>query len=158
MAFFRGFSSPVRQMSGSFRLPRSPNIIWRSSSIIHYGRQWPEMLTRPKASNIQIQINKWNKLSVYTTHCRLCECMQRFKKKTQGPRRCKSNSQFKIESLSISCSHANPVDFSISLPKLDKTCLYLRTIFITICFVALVILIFIKELTSDIICLEHNKY
>ena len=39
--FFRVFSSPVRQMSGSFRPPRSPNIIWPSlSSIInHYGRQ-----------------------------------------------------------------------------------------------------------------------
>ena len=51
---FRGFSSPVRQMSGSFRPPRSPNIIWPSllSILIHYGRQWPEMLTRPKTSNI----------------------------------------------------------------------------------------------------------
>ena len=29
---FRGFSSPVRQMSGNFRTPRSPNIIWPSSS------------------------------------------------------------------------------------------------------------------------------
>ena len=28
--FFQGFSSPVRQMSGSFRPPRSPNIIWPS--------------------------------------------------------------------------------------------------------------------------------
>ena len=28
--FFRGFSSPVRQMSGSFRPTRSPNIIWPS--------------------------------------------------------------------------------------------------------------------------------
>ena len=27
---FRGFSSPVRRMSGSFRLTRSPNIIWPS--------------------------------------------------------------------------------------------------------------------------------
>ena len=36
-------------MSGSFRPPRSPNIIWPSLSSIlfHYGRQWPEMLTRP---------------------------------------------------------------------------------------------------------------
>ena len=52
---FRGFSSPVRQMSWSFRPPRSPNIIWPSLSlslILHYGRQWPEMLTRPKTSNI----------------------------------------------------------------------------------------------------------
>ena len=30
MRFFRGFSSPVRQMSGSFRPTRSPNIIWPS--------------------------------------------------------------------------------------------------------------------------------
>ena len=49
--FFRGFSSPVRWMSGSFRPSMSPNIIWpslSSSLILHYGRQWPEMLTRPK--------------------------------------------------------------------------------------------------------------
>ena len=47
---FSGFFSPVRQMSGSFRPPRSSNIIWPSLSciLIHYGRQWPEMLTRPK--------------------------------------------------------------------------------------------------------------
>ena len=54
--FSRDFSSPLRQMSGSFRPPRSPNIIWpslsSSSLIIHYGRQWPEMLTRPKTSNM----------------------------------------------------------------------------------------------------------
>ena len=53
--FFWGFSSPVRQMSGSFRPPRSPNIIWpslSSSLIIHYGCQWPEMLTCPTTLNI----------------------------------------------------------------------------------------------------------
>ena len=53
--FLQGFSSPVRQMSGSLRPPRSPNIIWpslSSSLIIHYGRQWPEMLTCPKTLNI----------------------------------------------------------------------------------------------------------
>ena len=33
--FFRGFSSPVRQMSGSFRLTRSPNIIRPSYSYFH---------------------------------------------------------------------------------------------------------------------------
>ena len=57
---FSGFSSPVRRMSGSFRPPRSPNIIWPSLSsiLIHYGRQWPEMFTRPKTSNKQI--NKHN--------------------------------------------------------------------------------------------------
>ena len=56
---FRGFSSPVRQMSGSFRPPRSPNIIWASLSsiIIHYGRQWPEMLMHPKTSNIHTYIH-----------------------------------------------------------------------------------------------------
>ena len=57
VTFFRVFSSRVRQMSGSFRPPRSPNIIWpslSSSHIIHYGRQWPEMLTRPKTLNIHI--------------------------------------------------------------------------------------------------------
>ena len=32
---FRGFSSPVRQMSGNFRPPRSPNITWPSSSSFH---------------------------------------------------------------------------------------------------------------------------
>ena len=63
-SFFRfyyvtGFSltSPGKlpMMSGSFRPPRSPNIIWPSLSsiIMHYGRQWPEMLARPKTSNIQ---------------------------------------------------------------------------------------------------------
>ena len=30
--FFRGFSSPVRQMSGNCKPTRSPNIIWPSSS------------------------------------------------------------------------------------------------------------------------------
>ena len=67
--FFRGFSSPVRQMSGSFRPPRSPNIIWPSLSIllIHYGRQWHEMLTRLKTSSIQMyhlrhgQLARWIK-------------------------------------------------------------------------------------------------
>ena len=47
MRFFRGFSSPVIQMSGSFRPPRSPNIIQpslSSSIITHYGRQSPKML------------------------------------------------------------------------------------------------------------------
>ena len=50
--FFRGFSSPIRQRSGNFRPPRSPNNIWSSLSsiLIHYGRQCPEMLTRPKTS------------------------------------------------------------------------------------------------------------
>ena len=33
--FFRGFSSLVIQMSGNFKLPRSPNIIWPSSSSFH---------------------------------------------------------------------------------------------------------------------------
>ena len=53
-----GFSSPVRQMSGSFRPPRSSNIIWPSLSsiLIYYGRQWPKMLTRPKTSYIYMPI------------------------------------------------------------------------------------------------------
>ena len=68
---FRDFSSPVRQMSGRFRSPRSPNIIWLSSSIlIHYGRQWPEMLTRPKASNIQIFVQR--KCAIHNVLWRLC--------------------------------------------------------------------------------------
>ena len=55
--FFRVSSSPVRQISGSFR---PPNIIWPSSIIIHYGRQWPEMLTRPKTSNMhRLYIRNW---------------------------------------------------------------------------------------------------
>ena len=33
--FFRGFSSPVRQLSGNFRPSRSSNIIWPSSSSFH---------------------------------------------------------------------------------------------------------------------------
>ena len=33
--FSRVFSSPVRQMSGNFRPPRSPNIIWTSSLSFH---------------------------------------------------------------------------------------------------------------------------
>ena len=32
---FRCFPSPVRQMSGNFRPPSSPNIIWPSSSSFH---------------------------------------------------------------------------------------------------------------------------
>ena len=32
---FRGFSSPVRQMSGTFRPPRSPALIWPSYSSFH---------------------------------------------------------------------------------------------------------------------------
>ena len=53
--FFRGFSSLVRQISGNFR-PQGPRISFGHhypyGVIIHYGRQWPEMLTRPKTSNI----------------------------------------------------------------------------------------------------------
>ena len=33
--FFRGFSSPVRQLSGNFRPTRSPNIIWPPLSSFH---------------------------------------------------------------------------------------------------------------------------
>ena len=51
-------------MSGSFR-PRSPNIIWPSLSsiLIHYGRQWPELLTRPKTSNMHTY--KGSRVRVY---------------------------------------------------------------------------------------------
>ena len=56
VTFFRRFSSSVRQVSGSFRPPWSPNIIWLSlsSTLIHYGCQWPEMLMRPNTWNIHI--------------------------------------------------------------------------------------------------------
>ena len=53
---FSGFFLTCKDMSGSFTPPGSPNLIWPSllsSIIIHYGHQWPEMLTRPKASNIR---------------------------------------------------------------------------------------------------------
>ena len=65
--FFGVFSSPVRQMSESFRPPRSPNIIWPSlpSILIHYGRQWPEMLTRPKIST-QIKKSSFQSLHFKT--------------------------------------------------------------------------------------------
>ena len=63
------FSSPVTQMSGSFRPPKFPNINWpslSSSIIIHYGRQWPEMLTRPKTWNIHTYI-----VASFFIHCYL---------------------------------------------------------------------------------------
>ena len=54
---FRGLSLPVRQMSGNFR-PQGPRISfghhYHHHSSIHYGRQWPEMFTRPKNLNIHI--------------------------------------------------------------------------------------------------------
>ena len=62
---FRGFYSPVRQMLGSFRPPRSLNIIWPSlSSIIsHYGRAndlrcWcalkPQIYYYPQAPDVRL--------------------------------------------------------------------------------------------------------
>ena len=48
---FSGFFLTYKTNFRKLRPPRSPNIIWpslSSSIIIHYGRQWPEMLTRPK--------------------------------------------------------------------------------------------------------------
>ena len=47
---FSGFFLTCKPMSGSFRPPWFPNILWPSysSKLIHYGRQWPQMLTRPK--------------------------------------------------------------------------------------------------------------
>ena len=55
---FSGFFLTYKTNVRSFRPPRSPNIIWPSLSPIftHYGRQRPEMLMRPKTSNIQILI------------------------------------------------------------------------------------------------------
>ena len=80
--FCRGFFSPVRQMSGCFRPPRSPNIIWPSLSsiLIHYGRQWPEMLM---CSNTQIYIHA----SSWFTHPTLslaCEQTLEDLKRSQG--------------------------------------------------------------------------
>ena len=52
---FWDFSSPVRQMLGSFSPPKVPEYhlaVIIISIIIHYGRQWPEMLMHPKTSNI----------------------------------------------------------------------------------------------------------
>ena len=79
--FFRGFSSPVRQMSGSFRPPRSPNVIWSSLSsiLIHYGRQWPEMLTRPKTSNKQTRM-----MGFCTTHAITISSLK-WKNHCEGP-------------------------------------------------------------------------
>ena len=62
-------------MSGSFRPPRSPNIIWPSSRIIHYGRQWPEMLTRPKSSNIHTYILTYSVMQ-YRTKGVECLCVE----------------------------------------------------------------------------------
>ena len=75
---FSGFSSHVRQMSGSFRPPRSPNIICpslSSSIIIHYGRQWAEMLARPKTSNIhRPTYDIWNTFLKSVSVC-VCVCV-----------------------------------------------------------------------------------
>ena len=51
LGFFLICKTDVRKLYA----PRSPNIIWPSLSsplIIHYECQWPEMLVRPKTSNI----------------------------------------------------------------------------------------------------------
>ena len=59
---FSGFSS-----STSFRPLRFPKIIWPSSSIIiRYGRQWHEMLTRPKTSNIHTYIHTYMHAYIHT--------------------------------------------------------------------------------------------
>ena len=69
-------------------------------------------------------INNWNKLSVYTRRTVVCahECSD-LKRKARLTA-LQIVSQFKIESLSISCSHVNPIEFLIGLPKLDKTYLF----------------------------------
>ena len=58
LGLFLGFSSVVRQMSGSFKPLSSPTITWPSltSILTHYGRQWPVMLTRPNTLNMHTYI------------------------------------------------------------------------------------------------------
>ena len=98
--FFWGFSLPVRQMSGSFRPPRSPNIIWPSLSpiVIHYGHQWPEMLTCPKTSNIQILgINRCSSFPLLSAPHSLSlasEQALKYLKISHGPQRGGKESEF----------------------------------------------------------------
>ena len=61
-------------MSGSFRPPRSLNIIWpsSSSSIIHsLGGQWPEMLTCPKTLNVHTNTRGGDKARSYEVNALL---------------------------------------------------------------------------------------
>ena len=73
-------------------------------------------------------INSRNKLSVYTTPC-LYACMLWFKKKRKA--RCLVDRFHNLKSnlLYRSWSHVNPIDFSIGLPKLDRTYLHLPNYF-----------------------------
>ena len=65
-------------------------------------------------------INNRDKLSVNTTPW-LYVCMQRFKKKCKVRGLVDRFHSLKSYLLSISCSHANHIDFLIDLAKLDKT-------------------------------------
>ena len=56
---FSGFFLPCKTNVRKLSAPRSSNIIWLSllsSLIIHYGRQWPDVLTRPETSNMHTYI------------------------------------------------------------------------------------------------------
>ena len=70
---FRGFSSPVRQMLGSFRPPRSPNIIWQSlfSSFI----MGTNDLICWRTLKAQIYISTY----IHTYHCFISDRSGRFK-------------------------------------------------------------------------------
>ena len=60
--FFRCFSSTVRQISGKLRPQPSPVIIdHHHKKIVHYGRQWAKMLTRPKTQIIIIVSARFQK-------------------------------------------------------------------------------------------------
>ena len=85
-----GFSSPVRQMSGSFRPSRSLNIIWPSLSslIIHYGRQCPEMLTCPKTLNIHTYNGNRLILIILINKRQLCTLKQSTFRHTWVPKQC----------------------------------------------------------------------
>ena len=61
-------------------------------------------------------INNCNKLCVYMAHW-LCACMKLFKKKRKARSLFDRFHSLKSNLLSISCSQANPIDFSIALPK-----------------------------------------
>ena len=68
-------------------------------------------------------IKIWHKVSVYTA-LYVCACIQRFKKKREARCLVVIFHNLKSNLLSISCSHANPIDFSLGLPKLDKIHLF----------------------------------
>ena len=57
--YFRGFSSPVRRMSGSFRPTRSPNIIWPSLSSIFISLRAPMTWDVDAPLNPDIHVDSW---------------------------------------------------------------------------------------------------